>query len=166
MVRNADITPSQFFLAITSRVAFPEQIETIAHAAPPSVSPKTPPRGLQQLCTMLSTILPSRSKTTSPSGSSAAVSRQAAAADAVDAATASLNHCLDVLYEVFPNGDVDYFRQLLSSTSEESRLYVVAEILLKGKKGPARRATRDAPKLEPWQKFRSMEYQQAVRTAL
>lgn len=117
---------------------------------------------------MLSTILASRSKNTSPSLSPSSPNPSVATittSTADDPATAALNECLEILYEVFPNGDVDNFRQLLLTTSEESRLYVAAEIVLKSKRDGAR-IIRGGRKLESWQKFRSTEYQEAVRTAL
>lgn len=142
-----------------------QQLETSAHG-----HLSTKPRSAElnsQLCTMLSTILPSRSKTTSPSASAPVAEGDATTTDDVhDPVAAALNESLEILHDVFPTGDVDNFRQLLSTTSEESRLYVVTEILLKSKKDSGRRPTRAGTQLEPWQKFRSTEYQQAVRTAL
>ncbi|KAI5777818.1 hypothetical protein EDC01DRAFT_759314 [Geopyxis carbonaria] len=86
-----------------------------------------------------------------------------------DAATAQakiafLNQALETLHDVFPSGEVDEFRRLLKTTPDESRLYVVTEMLLKRYKDAGCRAR--AGPLEPWERFRSDEYRAAVKKAL
>jgi hypothetical protein len=124
---------------------------------------------------MLSSIL-NRSKGASCSGSSSSNSSSndplpAATTDIAttiqdEAKTAFLNQSLDTLHEVFPGGDVEEMRRLLSTTSEESRLYVVTEILLKSSSRSSSSAPRPGVALAPWEKFRTDEYQAAVKKAL
>jgi hypothetical protein len=90
----------------------------------------------------------------------------------MEAKTAELNQSLEKLHEVFPGADLGAIRMLLSKSSEESRLYVVTEMLLKQGGGSvsgdgARIArVRAGQQLERWQQFRSEEYKQAVKKAL
>lgn len=77
---------------------------------------------------------------------------------------AVLNRSLETLLAVFPAADVEQTRRLLVTSSEESRLYVVTEMLLKGGAGSAPAAR--ARQLEPWQQFRSDEYKMAVKRQL
>ena len=77
----------------------------------------------------------------------------------------TLNQSLETLYEVFPGGDIEEIRRLLATTSEESRLYVVTEMLLK-KRTASSSARHARAKLEPWERFRTEEYQNAVKKAL
>ncbi|KAF8243320.1 hypothetical protein K440DRAFT_664172 [Wilcoxina mikolae CBS 423.85] len=108
---------------------------------------------------MLSSIM-FRSKSAPPNKSPTPVSD----ATTLEAKVAFLNQSLQTLHEVFPGGDIEEIRRLLTTTSEESRLYVVTEMLLKsGSRIPT--GTR-AQQLEPWEKFRSNEYQRAVKNAL
>ena len=75
---------------------------------------------------------------------------------------------IETLHQVFPRGDVEEMRRLLANTSEESRLYVVTEILLKSRHGNSSDAPvpTSPPPLEPWEKFRSEEYKYAVKKLL
>jgi hypothetical protein len=84
-----------------------------------------------------------------------------AAAD--EARVASLNQALDTLNELFPNVDVDEFRRMLTTFSEESRLHVITETLLKRSKDGRVRAWRP---VEPWEKFRSEAYTTAAKYLL
>jgi hypothetical protein len=123
---------------------------------------------------MLSSIL-NRSKGASCSSSSSSSSNDPLPAATTtitttiqdEAKTAFLNQSLDTLHEVFPGGDVEEMRRLLSTTSEESRLYVVTEILLKSRSSSSSSsAPRPGVTLAPWEKFRTDEYQTAVKKAL
>lgn len=83
-----------------------------------------------------------------------------------------LNSSLDALVAVFPDIQVEVFRELLSSFDGESRLALVADALLKNKvtwvKGRWRAAEKGpqaAPECVPrGEAFRSKEYMQAVRS--
>lgn len=109
---------------------------------------------------MLSSIM-FRSKSASPSSDAAPPSADSAA---LQAKVAFLNQSLETLHEVFPGRDVDEIRRLLASAPDESRLYVITEMLLKsGCRVPT--STR-VPPLEPWEKFRSAEYKNAVKKTL
>ncbi|KAL2121554.1 hypothetical protein VTJ04DRAFT_5581 [Mycothermus thermophilus] len=85
-----------------------------------------------------------------------------------------LNACLDALAAVFPDVQVEVFRDMFASFDGESRLALVADALLKNrvawvkgrwrvapKDGPAPAASTLVPKKET---FRSPEYKQAVRS--
>ncbi|PWW73996.1 hypothetical protein C7212DRAFT_299441 [Tuber magnatum] len=75
---------------------------------------------------------------------------------------ASLNRALETLNELFPNVDVDEFRHMLSTYSEESRLHVITEALLKkSKDGRVQKRV-----VEPWEKFRSKAYIIAAKSVL
>ncbi|KAI0132252.1 hypothetical protein BJ170DRAFT_613095 [Xylariales sp. AK1849] len=91
--------------------------------------------------------------------------------------TLDLNRSLEILATVFPDVQIEVFREMLSSFSEESRLAVVADAMLKNPAGyvKGRRRLRDAqrgrqeftgeaaapvPKTEA---FRGEEYKMAVR---
>jgi len=84
--------------------------------------------------------------------------------------TTCLNRSLETLCEVFPGNDIDEIRRLLATTEEESRLYVVTEMLLKHRTASSSSsavAVRNGKaKLQPWEKFRTDEYQNAVKKAL
>ena len=83
---------------------------------------------------------------------------------------ALLNHSLKTLLDVFPAAEIEHIRRLLSTSSEESRIYVVTEILLKsgggGSAGASSRARGAVHQLEPWQRFRSDEYKNSVKKQL
>ncbi|CCX34702.1 Similar to E3 ubiquitin-protein ligase RNF216; acc. no. P58283 [Pyronema omphalodes CBS 100304] len=83
---------------------------------------------------------------------------------AESAKVAFLNQSLETLLEVFPGGDVEEVRRLLQTSGEESRIYVVTEMLLKS----GGRVGKDAEtrELEDWEKFRTEEYKEAVRRVL
>ncbi|KAH6855676.1 hypothetical protein B0I37DRAFT_365455 [Chaetomium sp. MPI-CAGE-AT-0009] len=82
-----------------------------------------------------------------------------------------LNACLDALAVVFPNIQVEVFRDMLASFDGESRLALVADALLKNHmswvKGRWRVTTEDGQALEELvpkkETFRSSEYKQAVK---
>lgn len=121
---------------------------------------------------MLSLLSTSKSKTpsnrkgpSSPSqgnGSTTATATAAAVA-ADESRVVSLNKALDTLNEVFPNVDVDEFRHMLSTFSEESRLHVITESLLK-RSGEGR--VRPRRTVEAWEKFRSKTYIMAAKSLL
>lgn len=89
-----------------------------------------------------------------------------------------LNDCLEILVAVFPDVQIEVFREMLSSFDEESRLAVVTEALLKekarwvrgrnripnstGKMGVRRKGEKSLVPAE--QRFRSTGYKAAVRT--
>jgi hypothetical protein len=83
-----------------------------------------------------------------------------------------LNNSLDALVAVFPDIQVEVFRELLSSFDGESRLALVADALLKNKvtwvKGrwkAVEKGSQGAPEGIPrGEAFRSKEYMQAVRS--
>ncbi|KAI5845383.1 hypothetical protein BZA05DRAFT_476551 [Tricharina praecox] len=84
--------------------------------------------------------------------------------------TTHLNRSLETLCEVFPGGDIEDIRRLLATTEEESRLYVVTEMLLKKRTvssaaDTARRGN-GKTRLQPWEKFRTEAYRGAVQKAL
>ncbi|KAL7276107.1 hypothetical protein RUND412_000925 [Rhizina undulata] len=86
-----------------------------------------------------------------------------------DAKTAFLNESLNTLNDIFPNVEVDVFRKMLSDFSEESRLHIITEILLKKtKEGEVARrvVTATTGKLEKWQRFRSEAYKSASTAVL
>ena len=111
---------------------------------------------------MLSSII-SRSRTL-PRSEVASSTTPAPGAAAVEAEIALLNNYLETLLEVFPGDDVGELRRLLATSSEESRLYVVTDILLKNSK--SRTARTRTGRLEAWEKFRSEDYRRAVRRHL
>lgn len=110
---------------------------------------------------MLSSIM-FRSKSASPSSEAPPPSTADSAAQ--HAQVALLNQSLETLHEVFPGRDVDEIRRLLASAPDESRLYVATEMLLK--RGCRVPASARVPPLEPWEKFRSTKYRDAVKKAL
>lgn len=85
-----------------------------------------------------------------------------------DTKTASLNEALDTLADVFPNVECDEFRRMLATLSEESRVHIITEILLKRSKdgGVPQRRVGTAGRLEPWERFRTEEYKEAARGLL
>jgi hypothetical protein len=92
-----------------------------------------------------------------------------------------LNHSLVALAAIFPDVQVEVFREMLSSFDEESRLAVVTEALLKDRMQFVRGRSRVASKektanaegkegestlqglIRPEEKFRSQEYKKAVK---
>lgn len=96
--------------------------------------------------------------------SSASVSSSAEA----DAKTASLNEALDTLADIFPNVECDEFRRMLATFSDESRVHIITEMLLKRSKdgGVPQRRVGVAGQLEPWERFRTEEYKEAARGLL
>lgn len=91
----------------------------------------------------------------------------ASAAD-TDAKTVSLNEALATLADVFPNVECDEFRRMLATFSEESRVHIITEILLKRSKdgGVPQRRVGAAGQLEPWERFRTEEYKEATKGLL
>lgn len=96
-----------------------------------------------------------------------------------------LNNGLLVLAAIFPDVQVEVFREMLASFDKESRLAVVTDALLKNKvkwvkgrkrvaprvlgkgEGPQAEEGRDTPVLVPTEdKFRSPEYKRAVKSVL
>ncbi|KAL2024613.1 hypothetical protein VTK56DRAFT_7656 [Thermocarpiscus australiensis] len=86
-----------------------------------------------------------------------------------------LNACLDALAAVFPDIQIEVFREMLASFDGESRLALVADALLKNRvtwvKGRWRVAGKDGPSSPAGETsvprkdtFRSEDYKQAVRT--
>lgn len=85
-----------------------------------------------------------------------------------------LNACLDALAAVFPDIQIEVFREMLASFDGESRLALVADALLKSRvswvKGRWRAACNDSPTAEEEavvprkEAFRSAEYKEAVKT--
>jgi hypothetical protein len=83
-----------------------------------------------------------------------------------------LNACLDALAAVFPDVQIEVFRDMFASFDGESRLALVADALLKNRvswvKGRWRVAAKDGQPLEALvprkETFRSSEYKQAVKT--
>ncbi|KAJ4294775.1 hypothetical protein N0V88_005009 [Collariella sp. IMI 366227] len=82
-----------------------------------------------------------------------------------------LNACLDALAVVFPDIQVEVFREMFASFDGESRLALVADALLKNRvswvKGRWRVAKDGQPAetlVSKKEKFRSPEYKQAVKT--
>ncbi|KAG0125275.1 hypothetical protein HOY82DRAFT_572176 [Tuber indicum] len=105
----------------------------------------------------------SSSKGKGPRGGRETLSTSLDPEEAADQArVASLNRAIDILNELFPNVDVDEFRHMLSTFSEESRLHVITEELLKkSKDGRVQRRV-----VEPWEKFRSEAYIVAAKNVL
>lgn len=85
-----------------------------------------------------------------------------------DAKIASLNEALDILADVFPNVECDEFRRMLATFSEESRVHIITELLLKRSRdgGMPQRRVGAAGQLEPWERFRTEEYKEAARGLL
>lgn len=81
-----------------------------------------------------------------------------------DVAHAKLNEHLEILAQVFPEADVEDIRERLLKSSVESRLYLVTESLLT----VLSKGARPNPKaeLEPAEKFRTRQYQAAVKNLL
>ncbi|CAM1511324.1 Fc.00g088370.m01.CDS01 [Cosmosporella sp. VM-42] len=82
-----------------------------------------------------------------------------------------LNNALEALAAIFPDIQIEVFRELLSNFDGESRLAVVADALLKNRvvwvKGRWRVADKEPANAEPVPKgevFRSKEYKKAVRS--
>lgn len=83
-----------------------------------------------------------------------------------------LNSCLHALAAIFPNIQIEVFRDMLSNFDGESRLALVADALLKNDvswvKGRWRATAEDSPAEEELvpkkETFRSPEYKQAVRS--
>ncbi|KAK6827865.1 hypothetical protein PG987_011206 [Apiospora arundinis] len=87
-----------------------------------------------------------------------------------------LNTCLEILATIFPDVQVEVFREMLASFSEESRLEVIADAMLKNPavwvKGRRRlrggqkegEAAIDEPPVPPTEAFRGSDYRNAVRT--
>jgi hypothetical protein len=83
-----------------------------------------------------------------------------------------LNACLDALAAVFPDIQIEVFRDMFASFDGESRLALVADALLKNRamwaKGRWRVAAKDGQASEPAvpkkETFRSPEYKQAVKS--
>lgn len=94
-----------------------------------------------------------------------------------------LNNSLAALTAIFPDVQVEVFREMLSSFAEESRLAVVTEALLKSKMkwvrgryriAAGKEATGDGTAIQPTsrdrvraeEKFRSIEYKRGVKATL
>jgi hypothetical protein len=83
-----------------------------------------------------------------------------------------LNACLDALAVVFPDVQIEVFREMFASFSGESRLELVADALLKNRvswvKGRWRAAAKDGQPGETTvpskERFRSPEYKQAAKS--
>lgn len=84
----------------------------------------------------------------------------------VDPQTAALNSALETLTEVFPHVEVDEFRHLLETLSEESRLFVITDMILRRNKDGGVPRRRLGAKLEGWEMFRTAAYRQAARALL
>lgn len=106
-------------------------------------------------------LLSSKSKALPPA-------RRSPAEEDSDAQTAILNEELGILSDIFPNVECDEFRRILATFSEESRVHIITEMLLKRSKdgGVPRRRVGAAGKLEPWEKFRTAGYIEATRSLL
>lgn len=98
----------------------------------------------------------------------------------LSAATVDLNTSLEILASLFPDVQVEVFREMLSSFSEESRLAVIADAMLKSPaqyvkgrrrlRGEQKQHTRsasnssvDEPLVPRSESYRSDEYKAAVR---
>ncbi|KAH0608545.1 uncharacterized protein H6S33_001679 [Morchella sextelata] len=84
----------------------------------------------------------------------------------VDPQTAALNSALETLIEVFPHVEVDEFRHLLETLSEESRLFVITDMILRRNKDGGVPRRRIGAKLEGWEMFRTAGYREAARALL
>ncbi|RPA92125.1 hypothetical protein L873DRAFT_1831224 [Choiromyces venosus 120613-1] len=105
----------------------------------------------------------SSSKGRGPRGGRGTSSTSPDPEEAADQAkVASLNQAIEILNELFPNVDVDEFRHMLSTFSEESRLHVITENLLKKSKD----GRVQSRVVEPWEKFRSEAYIVAAKNVL
>jgi len=113
------------------------------------------------ICIMLSLLSSSKGK--GPRGGRGTLSASLDPEETADQArVASLNRAIEILNELFPNVDVDEFRHMLSTFSEESRLHVITEALLKRPKdGRVQKRV-----VEPWEKFRSEAYKVAAKNLL
>lgn len=81
-----------------------------------------------------------------------------------EATHAELNEYLETLAELFPEADVEDIRERLLKSSVESRLFLVTEsLLIIPSKGARSNAN---PKLVAAEKFRSRQYQAAVKNLL
>ncbi|KAI1298041.1 hypothetical protein F5Y03DRAFT_368501 [Xylaria venustula] len=83
---------------------------------------------------------------------------------------ASLNHDLETLSFLFPDIQVEVFREMLSNLSDESKLFVITDMLLKNPDShvKGRRRTTDQQAVQPasvskTETFRSPAYKAAVR---
>jgi hypothetical protein len=100
--------------------------------------------------------------------------------DEEDAELKHLNICLEMLAEVFPDVQIEVFREMLATYSTESRLHVVLEALLKnptrwvrgrkrlleGEENLVLSASGDAVLVDPVERFRSPAYKKAVKAEL
>ncbi|KAI8633412.1 hypothetical protein F5Y19DRAFT_299420 [Xylariaceae sp. FL1651] len=82
-----------------------------------------------------------------------------------------LNNDLETLASLFPDIQVEVFREMLSSFSEESKLFVITDMLLKnpaafvkGRRQAADQCTEQKTLLTKTEAFRAPEYRKAVRT--
>jgi len=100
------------------------------------------------------------------SSSSSSRGTSGASADNVDtdATHAELNEYLEILAQVFPEADIEDIRERLLKSSVESRLHLVTESLLIIPSKGARPNSK--ARLEPAEKFRSWQYQTAVKNLL
>ncbi|RPA87507.1 hypothetical protein BJ508DRAFT_410273 [Ascobolus immersus RN42] len=75
-----------------------------------------------------------------------------------------LNEALNHLNDIFPDVDIDVLRQMLSTFSEESKLQIVTEALLRDdcKEAKGRRGKPRVGPLQRWERFRSEEYKETV----
>lgn len=79
-----------------------------------------------------------------------------------------MNEALKCLNEIFPDVEVDVLREMLTSFSEESRIQLVADALLRKdcKEAQGRRKRARLRKLETWEMFRGEDYKAAVKATL
>lgn len=86
-----------------------------------------------------------------------------------------LNNSLEALAAIFPDVQIDVFREMLTSLDQESRLAVVADMLLKNRVGWVKgrwrsknesqlQADKEGPSVPPSEAFRSPEYIAAARS--
>lgn len=129
----------------------------------------------QPLPTTLITSLPNATRS-SPSALRAAIREQEAKA------LGELNECLAILVAIFPDVQPQVFREMLQTFSEESRLELITEAMLKHKvkwvrgrwrvpeKTPSSTSTKgsgnDFDGIPVQEQFRTIEYKNAVKLAL
>src|SRR5690606_19853576 len=79
-----------------------------------------------------------------------------------------LNEALDHLNDIFPDVDIDVLRRMLSTFSDESKLQIVTEALLRDdcKEAKGRRGKPRVGPLQRWERFRSEEYKTTVQSLL